>query len=538
MLEAGHQALAAGDWAAARAAFEAVLAEGGSAEALMGLADAIVWEGDVDGAVDAWQRAYGAFRRGPEADPAQAALAAINLCMTYSTSVGNETAARGWLDRLVRIVDDGGLEPLRGWILIIRATLEPRDPAAAEAWGREALELARSFEDGDLELCALCEIGVAVAAAGRVEEGLALLGEAMAGSLGGEAERLDTVMYCCCRTIVTCSLTAELDRAAQWVRATEGFTRRYGGLHLQVLCRVHYGGVLFATGRWDEAEAELLAALRMAQGAERVLHAEALARLAELRLAQGRLEEAERLLAGFDDHPPTTAARAALHLERGEAEAAAAVARRGLAREPLEAAPCAALLAQAELALGETGRALALATELADAGAEAVAARGERALGHCLLATGDPEGASEHLERALAIFARREMPFEAARARLLLAEALSATRAQAAVGEARGALEAFERLGAGRDADAAAALLRSLGVKAARSGPKGLGLLTKRETEVIELLAEGLSNKAIAERLFLSRKTVEHHVHSVLLKLGLGGRAEAAAYVARNRGAT
>jgi DNA-binding NarL/FixJ family response regulator len=53
---------------------------------------------------------------------------------------------------------------------------------------------------------------------------------------------------------------------------------------------------------------------------------------------------------------------------------------------------------------------------------------------------------------------------------------------------------------------------------------------------VLGLLAEGLSNKAIAERLFLSRKTVEHHVHSVLLKLDLGSRAEAAAYVARNRG--
>ncbi|MGH2499293.1 MAG: response regulator transcription factor, partial [Candidatus Limnocylindria bacterium] len=82
----------------------------------------------------------------------------------------------------------------------------------------------------------------------------------------------------------------------------------------------------------------------------------------------------------------------------------------------------------------------------------------------------------------------------------------------------------------------AAALLRSLGVKAARSGPKGAGVLTKRETEVLALLAEGRSNKAIAERLFLSPKTVEHHVHSVLRKLELGSRAEAAAYVARDRG--
>jgi DNA-binding CsgD family transcriptional regulator len=409
--------------------------------------------------------------------------------------------------------------------------------------GREALHLAQRFDDRDLELCALCEIGVALAGMGRVDEGLARLGEAMAGSLGGEAERLDTVIYCCCRTIVTCSVASEVDRAAKWIRAAEDFTSRYGGLHLQVLCRVHYGGVLFATGRWEEAETELLEAARMAQRAERVLHAEALARLADLRVAQGRTEEAARLLAGFDDQPLTAAPVAALHLVQGEAEAAAAVAgrrARDLGRGPLEAAPCVELLTQAEVALGDGGHALARAGELAEAGrrlgCDAVLARGERAVGRCLIATGDPDGAVEHLERALEIFARRELPFEAARSRLLLAEALTATRPRAAIAEARGALDAFERLGAGRDADAAAALLRSLGVKAARSGPRGAGGLTKRETEVLGLLAEGLSNKAIAERLFLSRKTVEHHVHSVLLKLDLGGRAEAAAYVARNRG--
>ncbi len=105
-----------------------------------------------------------------------------------------------------------------------------------------------------------------------------------------------------------------------------------------------------------------------------------------------------------------------------------------------------------------------------------------------------------------------------------------------ATAEAKRALAGFEQLGAGCDADAAAAFLRSLGVKAARTGPKGVGLLTKREGEVLELLAEGLSNPEIAKRLVVSRKTVEHHVRRVLSKLGLRGRAEAAAYVVRERG--
>jgi DNA-binding NarL/FixJ family response regulator len=98
--------------------------------------------------------------------------------------------------------------------------------------------------------------------------------------------------------------------------------------------------------------------------------------------------------------------------------------------------------------------------------------------------------------------------------------------------EARAALEAFERLHAARDADAAAAVLRLLGVRSPTGG-KGGGLLTKRETEVLELLGHGLSNPEISDRLFISRKTAEHHVGNVLSKLGLRSRGEATAYAAR-----
>ena len=123
------------------------------------------------------------------------------------------------------------------------------------------------------------------------------------------------------------------------------------------------------------------------------------------------------------------------------------------------------------------------------------------------------------------------MPAELARSRLELAHALVADQPEVALAEAQAALEAFERLQAARDADAAGALLRRLQARTAEE-KGGDGVLSKREAEVLVLLGHGLSNPEIS----ISRKTVEHHVGNVLAKLGLRGRAEAAAYAARKPG--
>lgn len=350
-----------------------------------------------------------------------------------------------------------------------------------------------------------------------------------------------------CNTIFACSRTGDFNRASQWIQAADDFNQRYGSPHLYTTCRTHYGSILFATGNWEQAEAELTAALRIGEAAEPALHAQALAKLAELRLAQGRLEEAERLLEGFVDRPETVHAAAAIELARGRAAVAVSIVDRRL-RElgdaSLEAAALLELLVEAQIAGGSVPDSAPQARQLAQLGAslgcDAIVARAERALGRILTETDtdtDGEGAVPHLELALAGFRRLGMPLEIGRTRLLLAAALPDGDAEVAIAEARRAVAGFEELGAARDADAAAAFLRARGVKAARSGPKGTGLLTKRELEVLELLGVGLSNPQIAQRLFLSRKTVEHHVASVLSKLGLSSRGEAGAYAVRHLGA-
>lgn len=536
-LAAAHEALTAGSWIIARDSFRAALDEEESPEALGGLANALWWLGEVGEAVAYRERSYAEFRR--RGDVVQAALTAVRLCVDYRANFGNFAASSGWLARASRLVDDYGLEPLQGWVLLMRA-YDGDDPGQAEQWAREALEFGRHHADLDLELCALSQVGASLIDQGRVDEGVAFLDEAMAGSLGGEGESPDTVVFTSCHMIASCSHCADFERAVQWVRAADQFSERFGCPFLYTFCRTLYGGVLVATGEWEQAEKELSAAVEMSRSALSGLHGQALAYLAGLRLAQGRIEEAAHLAFGLDDHPAVAPVRAEIHLAKGEPALAATTLLRRLDQigdHRLESALLSELLGEAEIAQGQADRAADRGQRLADLGSEldceVMAARGERLLGHATAAAGDVGKAKSHLESALGRFARLEMRQEAARTRKLLAETLRTDEPDVAVAEARSALSVFEDLGAGADADATVGLLRELGVSATRTGPKGTGTLTKREAEVLGLLGEGMSNPEIADRLYISRRTVEHHVARVLSKLNLRNRAEAAAYAVR-----
>lgn len=521
-LSAGADALGAGDWLSARDSFRAALEREETPEALAGLGEALWWLGETQPSVEYRERAYTGFRR--RGKHAQAVNLALALSIHYEANVGNAAAAAGWLARAKRLVEERSLEGFGGWIALFEAG-EAGDLAAVEACTRAALSIARRSGDLDLELCAIAQLGSHLVSHGRIAEGMALLDEAMAGSLGGEGGSFDTVVFTSCNMVRSSARCADFERAVQWIRAADRFTQRVGCPFLYLYCRVHYGAVLIATGDWREAESQLATAMREAEGSQRPLHAYARATLATLRLGQGRLEEAGDLIDGLDEQGPAAPVAAAIHLAHGAPVLAAAVSRR--ARDDadlLDQAVLLELLGAAEIAQGHPDEAASQGRALVELGVSRscglVLARGHRLLGRAL-------GRREDLDAAIAEFSRLGMSYETARTRLILAAVMSTSEPELAAAEARAALTVFEDLGAGGDADAAAALLRELGVKAARIGPKGVGMLTKREAEVLGLLEEGLSNPEIAGRLYLSRRTVEHHVASILSKLGARNRSDA-----------
>jgi DNA-binding CsgD family transcriptional regulator len=533
---AGYAAMAAGDWRGARDAFSAVLAVADAPEALFGLAGALFWLGDVAGTIANCEKAYVGFRR--RGDPMFAAGAALSLVGYNKGYSGNTAAARGWLSRAARIITSEAPQ-LRGELLGATAYVTD-DPVKSEDLARQAAEIGRANGNSGLELMAMHAVGQALVQQGRTEEGMSLLDEAMAGVIAGEGGDPLTVAQMSCMTMVVCGSCFDLERATQWVQSLEHFIDRYGCPFLYAECRTYYGRVLFENGDWDAAEGLLIDAIQMSKGVFTAPHAFASGTLAELRLAQGRLEDAAQVLRGVEGREEAAAAAASVHLARGEPSAAAAVLRRRLAAtspDRLDVAAVIELLGEAEIALHDINAAMERGRGLVALGAvhncQLIIAHGERLLGHALAST-DVPSACTHLETALAAFIQAGIPYRTAQTRLLLAQLLRDSDREVAAAEARVALSVFEDLGARREADLTAALMRDLGVKAARAGPKNVGRLTRREQEVLTLLGEGLSNPEIAGRLFLSRKTVEHHVARVLSKLGLRGRAEAAALAARN----
>jgi DNA-binding NarL/FixJ family response regulator len=536
-LTEAERLLAAGRWEQARQLLADVLAQQESPDAHHGIGTALWWLCCVRESLDHRELAYAGYLA--QHRHAEAAMVALDISVCQLTNLDNLVAARGWIARARRSVDIAREDRLDGWLWLMEAyTCD--EPQQQRALLTQALQLARRLGDPDMELAALSDLGLALVSQGDVPDGLKLLDEAMAGTLGGECRRLDTVVWASCSMLAACSLVGDHVRAAQWCGAADRFVEKYGCPFLQARCRSHYGRVLVELGDWDQAEIELNQALAMSADCGREPRSEALAGLAELRLRAGAIEQAANLLEEMGDLPSAAVITAEVLIAQGHSDRAVAILQNrlaALAGNEAEFPVVAAGLVDACLAHGDVAAAAAAARALQQASPDQhpqTAALRARADGRVAASTGDTDLAERRLRTAVAEFERLDLPFQAARARLELARILAHVNRTLAIVEAGRALDRLERLGAEREAGATAEFLRGLGV-ATRPGPRHYGLLTRRELEVLERLRRGLTNPEIAAQLFISRRTVAHHVSSILTKLNLKTRSEAAAYAASHQ---
>jgi ATP/maltotriose-dependent transcriptional regulator MalT len=452
-------------------------------------------------------------------------------------TTGRASAARGWLARAERELEQRPVCAGHGWISAERSRhvtgVEERIRLA-----QQAMEIARVHGADDLEVFALSLLGRAQVSAGRRDEGMQALEEAMSAASAGRVRNLHTLAEAYCNLITACTQAGEWERATEWCEQVDAFARTHDTAPLFGACRTIHADVLLATGRWPEAEQALESALAVHRRFIPEMGAPTVATLAELRVRQGRLAEADALLAGREEHPASLRALALLRIAENRPRVAVALLERGLLAVEGDAMSATALLAalvDARLAAGDTEGARTAAEELAeladDSGIRLVRARAELTAARVAHAEGRGAEAAEPARRALAAFSQLAMPLDVGAARLELARALARDHPEIAEEEARSAFAAFRALGATRAMDAAAGLLRELGNG---TPPRGRvsGELTAREQEVLELIALGMSNARIAQTLVISEKTAGHHVSRILMKLGVTNRAAAAAHAA------
>ena len=545
---AGDDALARGAWAEAREAFERALGDRELPEALEGLGNAAWWLDLSDLVFDSRERAYRLYlTRG---DRAQAARVAVWLAWDYWAFRGESAVANGWLQRARRLLD--GLPPCseRAWLEVREGSLcllEEGDPVRALALAAEGIRIAREAGNIDLEMLGRAVQGLALVASGAVSEGMSNLDEVNAAVIAGELTDRVAIGLAGCYLIAACERVRDYDRAAQWCKRLKEFCAKWGLRPLFAVCRTQYASICLWRGSWLEAERELCAARDELAASRPAMTGDALVRLAELRRRQGRLAEAAALVDQVPPHGAGLLERAELAFDCGDYRAAAERAEQYLRHVPTsnrtDRASGLEILVRALSGLEDWEHAKSALAELSSIAALVATlplrAAASFASGYVAMGEDKADAARKCFEDAVDLYLRSGAPFEVGRTRIELARALGKVgRIDAAVEEARRAKTLLSELKAELESARAQSVLDTLATlqgtdRAAMSPKNKTGELTRREIEVLRLVAEGLNNRTIAERLFVSDHTVHRHLTNILNKLDVSTRAAAVAQAAR-----
>ena len=509
---AGRAALARGAWADARASFAAALREAETPDGYEGLGIAARYELDAEAAIGAHERGYRLARAG--GDASVAARLAIQLAYDAYAFRGKAEAS-GWVERAALLTANEPASVASACVPMLRAhmaLLGEHDPASARVESERAVALAREVGVVDVEMFALALNGLSLVSLGETEAGMRLIDAAAAAAVGGEMTDADSIESVCCFALDACKRVRDLERANEWCLRVRDIAKRFGDRHMFAICRTHYADVLLWYGDWARAEQELTAAAQELGAIGPGRSVDALARLAELRRRQGRALEAGELLARAMPHRSHALVEGLLALDRGAVTVASAAAARFLRRigesDRFERVAGLELMVRAGLSGGDLDAAGAAAEELAAISAvtptAALRAAAMLAAGRVAAARGAGD-AQALLEDAADLFEGAGGRYEAAIARLELA----------AVERATGDVSRASRTEA-----RAREVLRGLGARL----PEPAGGLSRREAEVLRLVALGRSNDEIARELVLSIRTVERHVANAYAKIGASGR--------------
>jgi DNA-binding NarL/FixJ family response regulator len=446
---------------------------------------------------------------------------------------GDMAQAGGWLARAGRLIEETGYDgPERGRLLIPEGlrSLMSGDPQAALGTFEEIAAIAERFDDRELAAYGRLGRGQSLIAVGETRRGVTLLDEAMTSVLAGETGPVATgIVYCA--VIEACQGLFDVRRAQEWTAALSRWLDEQPELvPFRGNCLNYRAELLRLHGAWQDATAEAQRAIDwLSRPPPDPGVGEAIYQLAELDRLRGAFAGAE---AGYRE--ASTWGRLPepglplLRLAQGQVEAAVASIRRALAAAPDDLIRARLLEPAVEIALaaGEVGAAREAADQLAALSesfdAPLLRAMALRAEGSVLVAEGDVERGLTALRRAWEAWRDLDAPYEAARVRARTADACRelGDRDGEAL-ETDAARQVFERLGATVDLD------RLSGGSGGRSLPGGL---SAREVEVLRLVAAGLTNRAIAETLTISERTVDRHVSNIFTKLDVSTRAAATAF--------
>jgi DNA-binding NarL/FixJ family response regulator len=455
---------------------------------------------------------------------------------------GEGGRAGGWFARAERLVESDAAECAeRAYLLMpaVEHAIRGGELGKAASIAAAIAAIAERHQDAELLTCSKLDEGRILILQGDVARGLARLDEMMLAVTANTLSPVVTgLMYCA--VIQTCQEVCAASRAREWTFAlTDWCGQQPEMMAFTAACLAHRAEVMRLHGQWSEAFVEAERGSRRDTQRDPSSTAAAFYEMAEILRLRGdyaEAEEAYRDASRYGREPQP--GLALLRLQQGRSRIAAAAIRRVVGASQLPLARVKLLPAYVEImiAVGDLGAAHAAADELeqtaARFGTELIAAAAAQARGEIEIADGDAYAALASLRRALGLWQELRAPYLAARVRASIAAACRALGDEDGVAlELDAARAAFERLEAAPDL----AHVDTLRSRAPQTAPAGEHGLTRRELEVLKLVATGRTNRQIAGELELSEKTVDRHVSNIFAKLDVPSRSAATAYAFRHR---